>query len=376
MSQADTTAKEKEMGAILVLKQSRDVDGDRVPITREQMAIVYAQQVVEYGMSIPPAMGLYTPQSRYGPYRIGNTLEVCEHFIEHTNNIVTEIEVPIDDGSVELKQVELEVTLINLATELEKKMAASAKGKAKQSMSTALIDSLTAHVSAEANDNIIFYHASAGMFKEAWAAQGFVVEKINRQALKVDDKRTSTKGATFHMNVRPKEGKLSTAAWPPALKCKLKIGERILPVTVEYKIFSHPALDGKICTEVCHRYYQHYIAEAKLDAEACGCKRGKERAPRSSGGGDAAVKQAALAQAKKLALEDCMHYTIGKCMGAVRGGGRCRRIHKGDPSGIACAHAKGKDGECKYGVRCFYNYPPTDEEAVAAGVRPPPLDSG
>ena len=88
MSQADTTAKEKEMGAILVLKQSRDVDGDRVPITREQMAIVYAQQVVEYGMRIPPAMGLYTPQSRFGPYRIGNTLEVCEHFIEHTNNIV------------------------------------------------------------------------------------------------------------------------------------------------------------------------------------------------------------------------------------------------------------------------------------------------
>ena len=47
-----------------------------------------------------------------------------------------------------------------------------------------------------------------------------------------------------------------------------------------------------------------------------------------------------------------------------------------DPSGIACAHAKGKDGECKYGVRCFCNSPPTDEEAVAAGVRPPPLDSG
>ena len=56
MSQADTTAKEKEMGAILVLKQSRDVDGDRVPITREQMAVVYAQQVVEYGMRITPAM--------------------------------------------------------------------------------------------------------------------------------------------------------------------------------------------------------------------------------------------------------------------------------------------------------------------------------
>ena len=128
-------------------------------------------------------MRLYTPQSRFGPYRIGNTLEVCEHFIEHTNNIVTEIEVPMDDGSVELKQVELEVTLINLATELEKKMAASAKGKAKQSMSTALMDSLTAHVSAEANDNIIFYHASAGMCKEAWAAHGFVVEKINRQGL-------------------------------------------------------------------------------------------------------------------------------------------------------------------------------------------------
>ena len=41
-----------------------------------------------------------------------------------------------------------------------------------------------------------------------WAQHGFVVEKINRQALKVDEKRTSTKGATFHMNVRPKDGKL------------------------------------------------------------------------------------------------------------------------------------------------------------------------
>ena len=43
---------------------------------------------------------------KFGPYRIGATLAEAKHFLEHTNEIVTEV-----DG----KQVELTVTMVDLA---------------------------------------------------------------------------------------------------------------------------------------------------------------------------------------------------------------------------------------------------------------------
>ena len=125
---------EKDMGAVLVFKQLRAEERDRIPITREDMAVAYAQAVIEYGMGIPPEMGYYRPESRYGPYRVANRLEVCKKFIEHADEIVVTI-----DG----QQIELEVELIDLAEELEKKLAQPAKGK----MAYAKLDSLTVHVS-------------------------------------------------------------------------------------------------------------------------------------------------------------------------------------------------------------------------------------
>ena len=78
------------------------------------MAVAYAQSVIEYGMGIPHEMGYYRPESRYGPYRVANRLDVCKKFIEHAEEIV----VTIDET-----QVELEVELIDLAEALEKKLA-------------------------------------------------------------------------------------------------------------------------------------------------------------------------------------------------------------------------------------------------------------
>jgi hypothetical protein len=53
----------------------------------------------------------------------------------------------------------------------------------------------------------------------------------------------------------------------------------------------------------------------------------------------------------------------------------CRSPHIGDPADIECKHDK-RNGVCKHGERCLYNFPNATGGAASSGCAPAPLDTG
>ena len=51
----------EEHGAIIVFKQVKEEGADRVPITREEFAAIFAEAVVDYTVGIPVQMGSFDP---------------------------------------------------------------------------------------------------------------------------------------------------------------------------------------------------------------------------------------------------------------------------------------------------------------------------
>ena len=243
---------EEEEGAILVFTQVKEEGEDRVPIDREEFATIFAEAVIDFSIGIPPQMGSFDPKSRYGPYRVATKLEHALAFEKAVDNMI---------GTVRGQQVELEVKVINLLDEVRKAVSAPPK---KSTMSHNLLDSLTVHVSMELAGDIEFFYCKPGDIAAAWRSEGFVVEKINRQKLIYEGKRTSTKGATMHANVRPFEGRMDLVAWPPELNVAFKVAGEIVRVKLGYKIHEHIALNGKICAEGCHLYKPHHIFDTLI----------------------------------------------------------------------------------------------------------------
>ena len=100
---------ESDLGAMIVFTQPTDTE--KVVIKREQINFIWAEQVTEYGMRLAVQAKSIRVVGKFGPYRIGATLAEAKHFLEHTNEIVTEI-----DG----KQVELTVTMVDLAEQAKR----------------------------------------------------------------------------------------------------------------------------------------------------------------------------------------------------------------------------------------------------------------
>ena len=108
----------EEHGAIIVFKQVKEEGADRVPITREEFAAIFAEAVVDYTVGIPVQMGSFDPVSRYGPYRVAATLEHAKAFVTAVDNLI---------GVVKESQVEFDVSYVDLLDQVRKEAGAAPK---------------------------------------------------------------------------------------------------------------------------------------------------------------------------------------------------------------------------------------------------------
>ena len=206
-----------------------------------------------------------------------------------------------------------------------------------------------------------------------WESRGFIVFSAHRGGVVKDGKRLKGieyQTEEFHADLRPRQGNILGAIFP--LCVKITVGQT--PVDLKYRIDERcEALNGRICTNYCHRYFRHVIEQFRLsplEYEPCVCSDRPQAPPRAhrvtaKERGDAFLRE--LASRKGLTIGgDCKHYTAGKCASAVRGK-TCKFAHDVPPNSILCEHPRRKGtSDCVFGSRCLYGQPPQAAPASQA----------
>ena len=219
----------------------------------------------------------------------------------------------------------------------------------------------------------MFRHINGAMIKEAFERHGLMVLKQNRSGVKFNGQRIKDAGVggeMIHVNIRPRDGDILGAFYPPQLYVVVKGTDQYL----DFVIYSHPELQDAICTQLCHRYKAHMYAQlnslGKVPRNWCVCDQVEGRKPgpaRGAGPSGAAAFMAALnARKSEKGTADCAHFAKGKCYAVGGKGPKCAFRHDGDPKTIPC----GLGAMCKGPSRCGYNHPIPDTEMCAMRLNP------
>ena len=172
-------------------------------------------------------------------------------------------------------------------------------------------------------------------------------------------------GDMFHVNLRPRDGDIFGAFYPPQLDVTVKGTRQYL----EYQLFDHPEIDGMICNQTCHRYKAHAFDQLrtidKVPRHWCICgqiEKSKPGPSRGAGGssGTAAFLAALKAHKEAKGQSACKHFPLGKCYSVGGKGPRCAFLHEGDPKKIQCALG----ANCKGPERCGYLHTDADTDML------------
>ena len=326
---------------MIVLHQPRPADksADRVRIKKENVLMAYSSAASDLpAYPVYPQNG-FGAQSPYGDWYMYNDWALCEQFKSAFDHVYVVV-----DGA----RVRLEVSIKKLT------MDHTAEGK----ISKKMVDVLSVHVGVRIPNGPLFPHINGKVVKEAFEMLGFNVLKQNRSGVKFNGERIKDKGLggdMFHVNIRPRDGDILGAFYPPQLEVKVKGTRQFL----EYQIFDHPEIGQMLCYKTCHRYkahaYEQLQAMGKVPHNWCICDQIEKSKPgpsRGAGGqsGAAAFLAALKAQKEAKGSSACKHFPLGKCYAVGGKGPRCAFLHEGDPTKITCALG----AACKGPQRCGY----------------------
>ena len=326
---------------MIVLHQAKPEEGDRTPITKDQILVAYGRYAAQIdSFPILPQHG-FGASSKYGDWFIYNDLELCEKFIGKFSTI----NIQTHDGIIKLQTKAVDLSKQSVSNKL----------------SDGLMRILTAHVIINVPNGSIFRLLNIDMLRKAFAKFDLLTLKSSRDGVKIDGKRVKVAGCdgnNYHLNVRPFNGHLLATYFPPTIQVYFPSLDK--HISFEYRIFEHPELSGKICLDSCHRYFESYMPYLPMDFVSannpipCICDKIKGRSrpgpsfDRSTSGLDALMGAIANRKADK-AADPCKHFTSGRCY-ATGKGARCAFLHASEPHVIDC-HLGGK---CT--AKCLYKH--------------------
>jgi hypothetical protein len=150
---------------------------------------------------------------------------------------------------------------------------------------------------------------------------------------------------------------------------------------LEYKIFEHPDLAGKLCLARCHRYKNipSNVQALGPNLPWCPCDKLDGNRPPAKARGEASGSSglqgfmAALAQRKAdKAMVVCPHYLAGKCHQVGRGL-PCAFAHHGGSLTMKTSDIQCKlDGKCT--KKCGYAHSHMDEDLCKCPSNAPPWE--
>ena len=360
---------ENDRGMIVIHQEKHPKHGDRIPIPKETILIAYSTAAVEMENGFPrkPQYGFGT-KSKYGDWYAYNDMQNCVLFVEENPVIILEVEVGEPPVAT---QVQLTTKAVSLAGPLK-------EGK----ISAMAMHNLTLHVVVHISNGTLFDRVTTKMLSDAFVAHDFIVFKANQAGVAVGGvslkgKGTRTEG--YHFNIRPLNGDLCGSDYPPFLKIKVEGTTQY----IDYRIFPHPDIEGKLCLDGCHRYFAQVAIQYNLRTPYCynTCKnvsKRKQTKPfgRSADGsivelptGEAALEKAVADKLLLMGTTECDHFLTGTCYATIKNKA-CKFKHTADPNTIQC-------GVCPKGKAkptCVYMHfvpctpPATIDEAMSGDL--------
>ena len=339
---------------MIVIHQARNQGPfDRLPIPKEDVLVAYSAEATEMdpidGKSFPslPKNG-FGCNSRYGDWFVYLDWTDCKRFVDA--NPFLQVTVKVGDldgppGAEKLIPIQLTTKAVNLSGPLK-------DGRIGDMQSSIF----TVHVVIHVGNGILRDRVRMAHFTEAWDEYGFQVYKTSVAGTKIDGQRIKGKGlqgGAFHFNVRPKDGNIYGTIWPYHIKIFVEDTVQYL----SYKIFPHPELEGRLCLNGCHRYYEnaaHHIGAkeiCRLECTQFGKGKGA-RPPPGQPSGEQLLKQKIDAKKEEALTMPCNFFTGGRCL-ATAHGKTCKYQHIGDAAAIDCQFF----GKC-HKTKCGYNHPP------------------
>ena len=315
-----------------------------------------------------PKDGIGTDGAR-GPWWLYfGSLSLAQKFHDHT------------DGQMmfEFKdtQVVLQSKVVDLSIE-DEDPGLNTTGSHNPANNRAAVHSSTLHVIVHVQNGKLYRIITPAMLATAFQAAEFYVVKANRGKIKVDG--TSVKGTqgdteTIHFNIRPLHQAIFGAYYPPHITLVFKGKE----IPVVYEIKSHPAIEGNLCLDGCHKYKECALGifstrGFRIPTEWCLCDSMDKWKKVSTNGAKELDRrvQEALDQRSAQAIE-CKFFDKGTCRWAKPGlDDKCKGLHIGDPSKILCNLKRNKVGTCVNGPSCLYFHGSPDELRRMTSTPPP-----
>ena len=308
-------------------KRPTDASKDRFKIeTTDVLAIFMAEAADIEDMPLKPNNNMHGHEHhKFGPWVMYLAADKAKQFVEEVGFFTHEA---YDEKGM-AHQITLDLTY--------HKFGNLQDGKASEKM----IELETAHVLVVVPAGPLVALLDKNAFKLAWQHRGFVVVKSNQEGMKIQGKRLKGSNLNrFHFNLKHMECELAMAPWPFTLDLQVKGTTQHL----EYTIFGHPELNGKVCLKYCHRPTMEMAqwfpptVYRKICPGTCELtNRAKNQAPPSRGEGTAETMLAEKLKKTKedAAMVECANFTIGACLSVGRGK-VCKYLHAGLPGDIDC----------------------------------------
>ena len=318
--------KEEEEEVMLMVSHQKDANGVRpkVGIEREAILLAYVKAANEVGIDevVPKNIGC---RSQFGPYYVYGVACDLKKIVDHVPTMEVMGPAP------EKKPYVMDVKLLDLNDDGSIHSSAMAK------CSVHLIINLKPGAEAR--------FVPIGKLKQFFKDQGFIVFKVQRQKVKLNNVVTTINTESIHLNVMPTKSSIAAIKWP-VLRIEVPSRGRDDGVRVffpEYKICSHNELpsDEKFCRR-CHV------------TKPCQCGNRKDKKQKPSADGTMSLIAKAMASGDWAVVSPCHHYLSGRCNYA-REGVVCGFTHDPTkpPGSIPCAR-EFPGGGCPNGKTCMY----------------------
>ena len=230
--------KDEDEDSMLMLSHQKDDNGVRpkVGIEREAILISYVQAANEVGIDevVPKNIGC---RSQFGPYYVYGITCDLKKIVEHAPTMAVVGPAP------EKKSYIMDVKLLDLNDSGSIHSSALAKH--------------SVHIIINLKPGAEAHFVPIGMIKKFFKDQGFIVFKVQRQKVKLNNAVTTINTESIHMNLMPTKTSIAATAWPILrIEVPNKRGRDhgVRAFFPEYKICSHPELpsDEKFCRRSCH----------------------------------------------------------------------------------------------------------------------------
>ena len=339
-------AEDDEPEGYIIMEQMRNMNKERMLLTRQEILIGFASMAVAAGVEALKE-DLVGFNGKYGPYEIYTDMQTIEAIRAKFPKGQTTISHMSENG--ESTEVHIRLRSVRVADTTD--MQEGGKGPSTKRETVHMVAFLD---SGRQRRWVRAHHIRVGLKKA-----GLVVFRATHQRVKLEGVTTDVLTEQIHFDVKPRNGLLQEFIFPPHIKVEVTAKNHKQKINFEtdinYKLWAHVSLPSEVFCLPCKM------------PRPCACTADRPAPMQRGNGPEPPAKRQCLDRAGTMAKLLAMVKSQGKMCTAFEEG-KCRNSKLGkecpfkhtegiDPFQIACSCATSQFGTmCSNGKTCLYKH--------------------